>query len=238
MFIRLGKHFPVMVVGHNILEKYKIAGAQVDHLVISLMSAENVASPLLLSKTGQKRQTRLLSVSRLAPEKGLVVLLDAVICMRLNNLDICLDIVGEGPERDSLEQVTHRLNIKDFVTFHGYLPFGESLEKAYNHADIFIFHSFTEGIPQVLVEAMAYGLPIVASAVGGIPHLIKDGENGLLVSPGSSKTFAWGVEQLIKDIDLRNRIVKGAYITALQLTREKQILRITNQLLRQMGGNI
>jgi colanic acid/amylovoran biosynthesis glycosyltransferase len=147
----------------------------------------------------------LLSVARLAPIKGHAVLLEALADLRARGVEARLVIVGDGPKRDDLEELARRRGIEDAVTFAG--PVGQDdIAAHFEAADVFVHPSFGEGIPLVLMEAMAHRLPVVAAAVHGVGELVVDGENGLLVRPGRPDELASGVERLAADPDLRRRM--------------------------------
>ena len=148
---------------------------------------------------GQGR--RLLFVGRLGPEKGGPILLEAVGQLS----EAILDIVGDGPSLASLREQAAAIGITDRVVFHGSMN-EDSVRKRLAEADVFIMTSFPEGVPVVLMEALAAGVPAVATRIAGIPELIEDGVTGLLVPPAEPTATAQAVRRLLEDPDLRNRI--------------------------------
>jgi colanic acid/amylovoran biosynthesis glycosyltransferase len=124
---------------------------------------------------------RLLFVGRLAKAKGLPILLEATAKVE----GATLDIAGDGPDRSMLEDKARSLSISDRVNFLGYQS-QQQVRKLLTQADVFVMSSFAEGLPVVLMEAMAAGVPVVATDVAGIPELVRDGHSGLLVSPGDA----------------------------------------------------
>ena len=142
----------------------------------------------------------LLFVGRLAPVKGLRVLLEA---MKRVDAPIRLTIVGDGPDRANLEQIAVPLGER--VRFTGYLSqqqVAETLAKTH----IVVLPSFAEGVPVMLMEAMAAGLPVIATRVAGTGELVEDGVSGRLVPPGDSETLAQAIDALATDPDLRCRM--------------------------------
>lgn len=128
---------------------------------------------------------RLLFLGRLSPEKGLSMFLDALAAS--SALDrFRLRIVGEGPERSALEARSSELALRPHVTFVGYL---DDVGPELAAADVLVLPSEREGLPMTLLEALAAGIPVVASAVGGIPEVLRDRHDGLLVAPDD--TDAW-----------------------------------------------
>lgn len=148
---------------------------------------------------------RIVSVGRLVSVKGQAVMIAAAEELRRRNLDIELTIVGGGPRRPALERRAERLGVSDRVSFTGALGNDEVLER-YAEADLFCLPSFAEGLPFVLMEAMAMELPVVTTRIAGIPELVEDGESGFLVSPGRSDQLADAIERLAADPDLRRRM--------------------------------
>lgn len=126
------------------------------------------------------------------PYKGIADLISVIQICRNNGLDIQLDIVGEGCLRHELEQSALKL-VGDHVIFHGPL-YGTALIDAYMNADCFLLASWTEGMPRVLVEAMASGLPCVATSVGGVPELVEDEQ---LAEARNPQDFAIKLEHLL-----------------------------------------
>lgn len=135
------------------------------------------------SKSANKH---LLFVGRLAPIKGVLLLLDAFSQLLETHPDTTLTLVGDGPSRGDLEGKTISLGLENKVTFTGYKSQGE-IANLLATTDIFVLPSFAEGVPVVLMEAMASSVPVIAPHVAGVPELVEDGQSGFLVSPGNTK---------------------------------------------------
>jgi glycosyltransferase involved in cell wall biosynthesis len=144
----------------------------------------------------------LLFVGRLSTQKGVSVLLDA---LALVPARWHLRIVGDGPERASLTAQAARLGIAERVTFHGWAQ-REELPALYRAADVFVFPSLDEGMPNVVLEALASGLPIVATRIAGNDQLVLPGENGTLVPPSDPHAFAAALAPLLTDPAARQRM--------------------------------
>ena len=151
----------------------------------------------------------MICVGRLSPEKGQAGLLLAFAQLREKHAGLKLRLVGEGPDRESLETLAEELRISDAVTFAGRLPEGETLAEI-ARADILVLPSFLEGLPIVLMEAMAVGVPVIASRVAGIPELVEDGETGLLFTPSNWNELASSIDHLLGEDGLRTRLVEKA----------------------------
>lgn len=143
---------------------------------------------------------RLVSVGRLAPVKGHALLLEAVRELRGRGADVRLTIVGDGPKRAALEQLAGRLGVGDAVEFTGAVGQDE-MAGHYAAADLYVHASFAEGIPVVLMEAMAHRLPVVAAGVMGVRELVRNGENGLVVRPGRTEDLVSAIDRLAGDPD-------------------------------------
>ncbi len=148
---------------------------------------------------------RLVSVGRLAPVKGQALLLDAVRQLRASGIDVHLTIVGDGPKRSALEQLSDRLGVSERVEFTGAVGQDE-IAHHYSMADLYVHASFAEGIPVVLMEAMAHRLPVVAAGVMGIRELVRDGDNGLVVRPGRADELVHAIGRLAGDPEERRRM--------------------------------
>jgi glycosyltransferase involved in cell wall biosynthesis len=145
---------------------------------------------------------RILTIGRLAGVKGQAVLLDAVAELRRRGVAVALTLAGDGPERGRLEERAARLGIGDAVTFPGAVGH-DQVTALYGEADVFCTSSFAEGLPFVLMEAMATGLPVVATRIMGIPELVDDGVTGLLVPPARPDLVADALERLAAHPDER-----------------------------------
>lgn len=157
---------------------------------------------------------RLLSVSGLGVLKGLDILVEAVHLLFSRGLQVVWWCVGEGSCRPSLEKLAGTLGVADRVRFWGEVPFGPDLFELYKRADVFVQPSLTEGVPNALLEAMAHSLPVVASAVGGIPGVITNGVHGLLVTPGHADQIRDAVCRLAGDPDFVTRMRRAAFSRA------------------------
>ena len=145
---------------------------------------------------------RLLFVGRLAAVKGVLVLLRAFAQARATHPDAELVLVGDGSERPKIEALARELGLGDAVIFRGFLNQDEvAAELA--AADLFVLPSFAEGVPVVLMEAMASQLPVIATRIAGIGELVEPGHAGLLVPPGDDVALAEAIDQLLADPEAR-----------------------------------
>jgi glycosyltransferase involved in cell wall biosynthesis len=143
------------------------------------------------------------AVGRLSPEKGFDLLIHSVHHLLKNGTDLELVIAGEGDDRPRLEALMRELNVEDRVHLLGYRADTIAL---YEAMDLFALSSFREGLPNVLLEAMALEVPVIASRIAGVPRLVQDGANGLLVAPGSVEDLTRALKALAENVELRAQL--------------------------------
>ncbi len=153
----------------------------------------------------EDRKLRVLAVGRLISIKGHEILLEAAALVLQSGVDLELTIVGDGPERDTLERSARRLGIAESVDFPGFVG-QDDIGDQYARADVFCLPSLREGVPVVLMEAMASGLPVVASGIMGIPELVEHERVGLLVPPGRVDAIADAIARLACDPESRRAL--------------------------------
>lgn len=163
--------------------------------------------PTLYARTGPAANphgpVRLVFVGRLAPEKGVRVLLEALGQACAKGADLRLTVIGDGPDRATLEAMAAPFG--ETVRFTGY----QSQDEVAAHlaqGDIFVLPSFAEGVPVVLMEAMASGLPVITTRIAGIPELVEDGRSGLIVAPGDAEALTHAILRLAADSGLRRQM--------------------------------
>jgi glycosyltransferase involved in cell wall biosynthesis len=139
------------------------------------------------------------------PVKGQLVLLEAVAQLVADGHDLRLELVGDGPMRAQVERAARQLGIERSVEIAGALGHPDALARV-QAADVFCLPSFAEGVPVVLMEAMALGVPVLTTRIMGTPELVQDGVSGLLVAPGSREDLAAGLRRLIEDEALRRAL--------------------------------
>ncbi len=142
--------------------------------------------------------------------KGHEVLIEAARLISANLGDIHFILIGDGPLRSGLENQARKAKLEDVVHFVGRRNDTPELLAC---ADLFLFPSLAEGMPNALLEAAAAGLPIVATSVGGIPEIIENGLNGMLVPPGNSQALADASIRLLTDHELSARLGRAAQAT-------------------------
>jgi glycosyltransferase involved in cell wall biosynthesis len=167
----------------------------------------------------------ILFVGGLRAIKGLDYLLEAMSIIKQKKSRATLVLVGDGTERAHLKALARGLNIEERVTFAGSVP-PERVPEYMVGADIFVLPSVSEAFPNVILEAMAAALPIVATRVGGVPEIVTDGVNGFVVSPRNPRALAEKVLALLDDTETRTRIAKANVLEAQKYTWENVVLRL------------
>jgi glycosyltransferase involved in cell wall biosynthesis len=136
----------------------------------------------------------------LAPDQFVIRAVDQLI---RGGLDVQLLLVGDGDQKDALQALIAELGRANRIRLFGYRP---DATEIYQAMDVFALSSHREGLPNVLLEAMALEVPVVATRIAGIPRVIQDGQNGLLVDPGASAGLAQALARLLGDAELRARL--------------------------------
>ena len=150
-----------------------------------------------------------------------------------NGINCELHILGPINENDYLSLIKTKIknyNLINQIKFHGEIAFGKKLFRFYKESDIFVLPSFTEGFPHVLWEAASFSLPIITTSVGGIPILLENRREAIMVEPGNSLHILDAIKELIQDSDLLNELTFNAYQKSLNYTAE----RCDNALLKEL----
>jgi glycosyltransferase involved in cell wall biosynthesis len=167
---------------------------------------------------------------RLGPQKALEVALEAVARVP----DVTLAVAGEGPDREALERRARELGLDGRARFLGPVSREEVL-RLFRAADASVLSSAWENLPHTVLEALAVGSTVIATAVGGVPEVVRDGENGLLVPAGDPEALASAIERFFADDALRRRLSDAASSSVEAYTEESVFSRIEEELLRAGG---
>jgi glycosyltransferase involved in cell wall biosynthesis len=226
IFALLARRLPIVTVGPALTARYS-ASPDLLEVFVSLISAGDVVErPPAARPAGADR--RILTVTRLDAEKNPLLLADVL--ARLGEgwrLVVC----GDGPMRDDLARRLDELGVAHQAELAGYVPAGDPLRARYRDADAFLHVSWTEGLPQVLFEAFAAGLPTVATDVGGVAAGAGDG--ALLIEPGDAEAAARALEGLLADEGRRSALAGAALRRARSHTIEEESRRVAHFLARQ-----
>jgi glycosyltransferase involved in cell wall biosynthesis len=158
---------------------------------------------------GVQNQAVILAVGRLSSEKGHAILLQAAARLEKMNEapDFRVVVVGDGPEQENLQRLTARLGIGQRIVMAG---FQADVRPYYCLSTLLALPSYSEGSPNVVLEAMAAGLPIAATAAGGVPEILEDGVTGLMVTPGDPQAMAEAILRILRDKALASRLAAAA----------------------------
>lgn len=140
---------------------------------------------------------RLVSIGRLSEQKGQLVLVDAAAAVARDGTQFELVLIGDGPMRAELESAIQRLGLNGIVRLAGWMD-SDSIRRELIESRALVMPSFAEGLPVVIMEAMALGRPVLSTAIAGIPELVRDGVNGLLVAAGSVNELAEGIRRVLR----------------------------------------
>jgi glycosyltransferase involved in cell wall biosynthesis len=164
---------------------------------------------------------------RLGPPKALWVALEALAAAP----EASLVIAGDGPEREHLERQVAELGLDGRVRFLGNLT-RDGVLRLFRAADAVVLSSSWENLPHTVLEALAVGTPVIATAVGGVPEVVSDGMNGLLVPPREPQALAAAIHRFLDDAALRVRLAEAATGSVAAYTEESVFARIEDELVR------
>lgn len=206
----LPRYQAVICVSRDLFDQCRTIGVSADrcHLVENGITVREFTrkTPIELAKQRwhvPAGRIAIGAVGRLSAEKGFDLLIRAAQRMVQRGLPVQLLIAGAGDDEPHLRQLIHSLGLADQVRLLGHVSEPKSLFEAF---DIFALSSHREGLPNVLLEAMAMEVPVVATVINGIPDVIEGGVSGVLVKPNSVESLADGLIQLAQDPSLRIRI--------------------------------
>jgi glycosyltransferase involved in cell wall biosynthesis len=226
-FRLLGRTAPVVVVGPDLARRYRSAAAL--HVAyVSLLSEHDIAAPQDDHRTFDGEELRILSVGRLDPEKNPVLLADVLAQALAGDPRWRLDVCGDGSLEADLTERLKELGVERRAVLHGYVPIDDGLWDLYRTSHVLLHVSLTEGVPQVLLEAFAARLPVVATAVGGVPEVVRG--RGLLVPPDDAEAAARALGQLAGDAELRAELVERAVTEVRDHTVEAESARLASFL--------
>jgi glycosyltransferase involved in cell wall biosynthesis len=162
-------------------------------------------------ESNNRQPRKIVAVGRLAKEKGYDLLISAVHQIQQRGEEVDLEIVGDGKELKNLQSLTNTLGIADRVHFRGWLRPDEA-RRAMREASILVHPSpyLGDGVPNVIKECMALGTPVIATAVAGMPELLLNGKNGILIPPQDVQSLAEAIRHLLSDKDMQEKYARRA----------------------------
>lgn len=224
-FRLIARQTPTLTVGDELASTYRGGHAPVMSFGLSLIEQADVIPAEEAMARSWNGDLHVLSVGRLDPEKNPLLLLDVFQGLQERSGRWRLTIVGDGPLAPDLAREVARRRL-DGVELLGYVPNGPDLWRLYRSSHVFVHTSLTEGIPQVLFEAEAAGLPIVATDVGGVAAALGDGTRGLLVPPRDARAVVAALERFRTDQELRERVIRAGLQHASTQTMDAQLDRV------------
>jgi glycosyltransferase involved in cell wall biosynthesis len=218
---------PVVTVGADLARHYR-RSPRVLNTTISLIGADDVkAGRAAAARSYEVGQLTLLTVGRIDAEKNPLLVAEVLRLLRQRDPRWRLVVCGEGNLANALERRLRELGLADHCELLGYVPLDGGLLDVYRGSHTFLHVSRTEGLPQVLIEAYACGLPSVATAVGGVRNL---GDCSLLVPPDDAVAAAEAAQRLIDDAALRSRLIEAGLRRAAELTLEGEAAAVARFL--------
>jgi glycosyltransferase involved in cell wall biosynthesis len=221
----LARRFPVVVVGHEIAAQYARARALLE-ITVSLVEEGDLVAPEVALTRPYAEELRVISVGRLETEKNPLLLADVLARLLEDGNRWRLVICGEGAMQPLLEDRLRELGVAQRAELHGYVPYGPELLELYRQSHALLHVSWTEGVPQVLVEAFAAGLPVVATDVGGVAAAV--GGAARLVPAGDAAAAASELQAIAADRALRERLVRAGHEHAAARTANIEVKRVAD----------
>ena len=233
------RHTITFTNGQDLFEKFKPYGAQVHMMRSSTISTQDLLPGF--RDTCIQAPYKILTVAMIGPRKGTALIPEIIENLKNRGIDISWNYVGsiEGNSgKQELEKtlgLAAKLGVSSQFNFIGEMGFNE-LIPLYRASDIFVLPTYMEGIPRVILEAQASGLPVITTHVGGIPQAVEDGVDAILLSPGDVNAMADAIELLIKSRDLREKLInnglKSAERFTLEAETEQMIEKVENYYLQ------
>jgi glycosyltransferase involved in cell wall biosynthesis len=222
-WVVLGRRAPVVAVGPDLEHRYRHAPAVLG-MSVSLISANDVEAGEEAAERSYAGELRVLSVGRIDREKNPLLLAEVLAILRRTEPRWRLVVCGEGPMQGELAARLAELGVAEFAELRGYIAVDDGLLDVYRSSHMFLHVSMTEGLPQVLLEAFASGVPVVATAVGGVAGAA--GGAALLIGPDDARAAADSVLALSGDAELRRRLVHAGLELARGQTLEAESARV------------
>ena len=222
-----------LVVGDEMADFYRSRGVTVLQSGISLLRQSQFSSPEEIEERVWPGSSTILVVGRLDPVKNPRLLLDVAAALMPRG---CwnIEVVGTGSMADDLRREAAERGLTNLI-FHGRLPRDRLMQLYLDRATVFLHVSLTEGQPQVLYEAAAFGVPIIATSVGGVPSALAHGKRGLLVPPRDPDAVLRAIEQLDRDPARRRELVAAARHWSFEETIDVQTREVASFIRSQLG---
>jgi glycosyltransferase involved in cell wall biosynthesis len=198
---------------HRVIANSAAAAAQLRIEGVAARKIVTIANGLDLERGSRTRIDNgpvVRTIANLRPGKGHEILIEAAAEVRRRCPQVTFGFVGDGSRRAELEHLVDSRGLTDVIRFEGHQS---NVKDVLANTDVFAFPSFMEASPNAVLEAMAASVPVVACNVGGIPEVVKDGQNGLLVPPRDAQQLADAILRLLSDVPLATRLGQGGRAT-------------------------
>lgn len=173
--------------------------------------------------------TRFLFMGRIEKRKGVYEIIESCKCLSDN---VFISLYGDGNIAE-FEKLIEEAKLENKIKIKGWIS-GEQKDEVYYNSDVLLLPSFNEGLPMSILEAMAYGLPIISTPVGGIAEAVEEGVNGFLVPPGDANTLAEKINLIANDKGLREKMGQESY----RIAKEKFDINVTIKQLEEIYGEL
>jgi glycosyltransferase involved in cell wall biosynthesis len=221
----LARRHSVVVVGPDLERRYRDANTALG-VYVSLVEQRAIESPARATERDYSGELSVLAVGRLEREKNPLLLAHVLALLRQREPRWRLVVCGEGPMQEQLEHTLEELGVREYADLRGYIPMDDGLARLYRESHLFLHVSWTEGMPQVLLEAFAARLPVVATAVGGVAEAVVG--RALLVPPGDASQAASQLQTLAHDRSLRHRLTEAGADHVRRHTVETESRRVAD----------
>jgi glycosyltransferase involved in cell wall biosynthesis len=226
-FRLLARRSSVIVVGPELARRYRGARDLLE-ITVSLVDEGDLVAPEIAEARRYDGELRLITVGRLDPEKNPLLIADVLRQLVDGGRPWRLLACGDGSLRDALGERLRELGVSERAELPGYVPYGPRLVELYRGSHALLHTSWTEGLPQVLIEAFAAGVPVVATDVGGIREAVVDAAR--LVAPGDPAAAAAELEAIASDGGLRRRLIVAGNRYAVPRTAGAEVARVARIL--------
>jgi hypothetical protein len=213
-------------------EKYKSINPRIDLIITSSLTLNDF---YVRENTCLGDEVKLLYTGRLDLAKGLKELIEAATRLNQKNMDTSVHFVAwednhQKPVEQTLKEFASQNGIEKKVFFHGKKAVGKDLNSLYRMADIYVIPSYHEGFPRTIWEAMANSLPVIATPVGGIPHLLSHGKELLFAEVANSIDLSQKIEEMINNPGLREKLIQNARERAKESALEIQVEKLIQNM--------
>jgi glycosyltransferase involved in cell wall biosynthesis len=221
----LARRSSVIVVGPDLARKYRHAPALLEITVSLISSADVDAGERAAAERSYADELTTLSVGRIDREKNPLLLAEILASANARDRRWHMTICGEGPLTDQLRARLQELGVAEQAQLRGYVAIDGGLLDLYRASHLFLHTSLTEGVPQVLLEAFASGVPVIATAVGGVAEAA--GDAALLIPPSDAGAAVAALQRIAADPALRHRLISAGLTRAGAHTLELELARVT-----------